>query len=147
VNTVDSARLNSCCTTIDGVRHITLIPGDEFNRNADRNWESLSGNIALYLHEARHVDGYPHVSCCGIERGCDQTYDESSLSSYGLQYWLFRAWVEGTINVGVGCLGGSEVRRIAQYQLIAANGYIGRFCDTRPPLLSMPTAPGGICRP
>jgi hypothetical protein len=26
------------------------------------------------------VDGFPHVSCCGIANGCDQTYDEKNLT-------------------------------------------------------------------
>jgi hypothetical protein len=146
LNTLDSATANSCCSVIEGVRHITLQSGDEFNRNADRSWESLSANIALYLHEARHADGFGHVSCCGIQNGCDQTYDEANLSPYGMQYWVYRAWVEGTINVGVGCLGRSETRRIAQYQVGSANAYPDRFCDRRPPPVILPATPGGECR-
>lgn len=142
----DNSRINSCCTIYDGARFINQVPGDEFNRHIDRSWDGLSGNIALYLHEARHVDGYPHVSCCGTAGGCDQTYDERNLSPYGLQYWIGRAWLQGTINVGVSCIAASESRRILNSQLSSANGYVSRFCDTRPPTLAMPPAPGGVCR-
>ena len=44
--------------------------------------------MALIGHESRQVDGYVHISCCGTPNGCDQTYNENDLSSYGIVYYL-----------------------------------------------------------
>jgi hypothetical protein len=128
VNIDDGATFNSCCSTIAGRRHITLIRGDDFNRSADRSWEGLSQNISLYLHEARHIDGFPHVSCCGLSNGCDQTYDERQLSPYGLSYWVNRAWAQGTIEVGA-------TSTALALQRNAANDLRRRFCENMPPQL------------
>ena len=146
VNIDDSATYSGCCQTIEGRSYVVLKTQDASNRDFDRTWDGLSGNVLLYAHEARHRAGFGHTSCCGITNGCDQTYDEANLSTYGVQYFLARAWARGDINVGLGCLGGSARRSAVTWQVQAANGYVGRFCDVRPPLLSYPPEAGGNCR-
>lgn len=131
---------------IDGKPFCFLGPSDDFNRGFDRTWRGISGNIDFYMHEARHRDGYSHVSCCGITNGCDQSYDETDLTAYGIQYWLNRAWLTGEINVGIGCLSNSRIQSIASWHLSSANDqFRNRFCDNLPPLLTMPGNPGGDC--
>lgn len=146
VNIDDRATYNGCCQTFDGRPYIVLARQDDFNRDFDRSWNGVSGNVLLYAHEARHMAGLGHTSCCGISGGCDQTYDEANLSTYGVQYWLARAWARGDINVGLGCLGGRTRREAVSWQVQAANGYVQRFCDTRPPPVPYPPEEGGACR-
>jgi hypothetical protein len=109
--------------------------------------DSISGNISFYVHEARRVDGFPHVSCCGIENGCDNSFDQANLSSYGVQWWLNKLWLDGTINVGYECLvDASEVSGSTRGFGESANGqFRGRFCTNLPPLLTAPASPGGAC--
>jgi hypothetical protein len=134
-----------CCNLYDGRFFIAIGRADDLNRDFDRRWVGLSGRIALYGHEVRHVDGFSHVSCCG-SGSCDQTYDENNLSPYGIQYWLNEKWLTGEVNVGYSCLPPPEVQETAAEELQFCN-FIGYdFCDTKPPLVTMPAEPGGTCR-
>jgi hypothetical protein len=135
-----------CCQEIDGETYIVIGQQDDFNRDFDRTWRGISGNIGLYAHETRHVDGFPHVSGCGIPNGCDQTYDETNLSPYGIQWWLNANWLSGNLRVGFSCLDPSEVLDTANWHLSAANSFRDRFVDTKPPELTMPQQPGGPCQ-
>lgn len=137
-----------CCEYFGGKTFIVVAAQNDFNRDFDRKWEGISGNIGLYVHEARHVDGFGHSSCCGINGGCDDVYDETRLAPYALQYWLERAWLTGQISVGIGCLAPMRVAEISAWHLGACNGaFRSRFCTSAPPLLTMPEHPGGACRP
>lgn len=138
-----------CCETVDGKTVFTIGAQNDISREADKTWEGISGNIALYGHEARHMQGYGHTSCCGIAGGCDQTYSENALSPYGIQWWLNTAWLNGTINVGLNCLGSSQQQSIINSHLGSNNGsggYITRFCDNSPPFLQAPAILGGPCQ-
>jgi hypothetical protein len=138
-----------CCETVDGKRVFIVGTQNDISREADKTWEGISGNIALYAHEARHTQGYVHTSCCGIPGGCDQTYSENNLSPYGIQWWLNTAWLNGTINVGLSCLSSSQQESIINLHLGSNNGsggYITRFCDESPPFIQAPTLPGGPCQ-
>jgi len=65
-----------------------------------------------------------------------------------IQRWLERSWLEGQINVGVGCLSQEEIWQDSQFHLGNANRqYRPRFCINPPPLLTAPTNPGGACPP
>ena len=88
INISDTAGFSSCCEILDGKWFFTLQAQNDSERNFDRGWSGISANIGLYAHELRHLDGFPHTSCCGIPNGCDQTYDETNLSPYGMQWWL-----------------------------------------------------------
>ena len=78
---LDGGGGSSCCATFGGRLFIFVGAQNEFNREFDKTWQGISGNIALYAHEVRHVDGYFHVSCCGISGGCDQQYEEANPSA------------------------------------------------------------------
>ncbi len=135
-----------CCDTIGGELYIVVPEEDDFNRDFDRTWKGISGNIGLYAHETRHVDGYGHVSCCGITSGCDANFDVNDLTAYGVQWWLNDLWLTGAINVGIGCLPSAEVSDIATWHLSSLNSqFRTRFCYTQPPLVDMPANPGGPC--
>jgi len=133
----------SCCLSIDGGRFINIPLSNDANRDFDRRWEGVSGNLSLYAHEARHVDGFGHTSCCSVSSGCDPAYDEANQSAYGIQWWLNWAWLTGHIDVGYACLGSRRVRDISNWHLGSCNNtYAPRFCDVLPPVLDMPLYPG-----
>ena len=136
-----------CCDSFDGRTFIAVGAQDDANRDFDREWRGISGNIDLYAHEARHVDNFPHSSCCGITNGCDDTFDASNPSCYAVQYLLNKYWLDGTINVGISCQTPSETQAIAQWHQGAAAGFRTRFCTNQPPQLTIPPTPGGPCQP
>ena len=134
-----------CCEQFDGKLHFAVGAQDDFNRDFDRRFGGISGNISLYGHETRHVDGFGHTSCCGRPFGCDQTYDENNLSPYAIPWWLFKSWLMGDINVGVSCMSPDKVQEIVNWftGVVFNWGYL--FCDNKPPIVAMPEEPGGRC--
>lgn len=143
----DTAQLSSCCETLDGKLFFIVRAQDDANREVDRGWRGISSNIALYAHEIRHLEGFPHVSCCANGEGCDQTYDEANLSPRGMQWWLNAHWLTGEIYVGFSCLDPGQVAEITSWHLSACNNvFRNDFCDNKPPLLTAPATPGGECR-
>ena len=135
-----------CCETFADGTYVVVAAQNDSNRDFDRTWSGISGNIGLYAHESRHVAGYYHSSCCGISGGCDDFFATNNLSAYGIQWWLDKAWLTGEINVGFGCADSSVVMEAANWHLGACNSqYRGRFCTNPPPLVSMPGQPGGPC--
>jgi Ca2+-binding RTX toxin-like protein len=138
---------SSCCEMINGRPFMTIADQDDFNRDFDREWRGISGNISLYAHELRHRDGFLHVSCCPAgANACDQTYDESNLGPYGIQWWLDAHWLTGELYTGYSCLDPTAISEIASWHLAATNGFRNRFCSNSPAPLSLPPAPGGQCR-
>jgi hypothetical protein len=143
----DTAANSSCYKILDGKRFFTFQAQNDSNRDFDRGWRGISGNIGLFAHELRHVDGFAHVSCCGIPNGCDQTYDETNLSSYGIQWWLEAHWLTGALYVGFSCLEPTHINEIASWHAGTANvAFRDRFRDNKPPVLTRPAVPGGPCR-
>lgn len=139
-----------CCEIFNGKLYVVVSPQDDFNRDFDRRWRGVSGNIALYAHETRHVDGFPHVGGCPVfpdpnSNACDQIYDESKLSPYGIQWWLHAKWLSGDLYVGYSCLSASEVDEIWQWHASATDGYRLRFVSNPPPQQTKPPQPGGPC--
>jgi HYR domain-containing protein/thrombospondin type 3 repeat protein len=136
-----------CCEYIAGKVYIVIGIQNDLNREFRRSWEGVSALIGLFGHEVRHVDGFPHTSCCGIPgfNGCDQTYDETNLSPRGIQWWLAKSWLMGDINVGVSCLSPDRVQAIADLDAEMANVQRDAFCSNEPPLLSVPALPEGPC--
>jgi len=102
VNILDGLIGGSCCNRIDGNLHVSVGDSDGYNRDIDKVWRGISGNIAFLMHEARHTDNFEpgHSSCCGIEFGCDTKYDESNPGGYGVSYWITKAWLTGEIKFG-----------------------------------------------
>ena len=138
LNIDSSATHNSCCGVWPDGRHVmTLLPSNDFNRNYHRTWEGMAEFIALLMHEARHADGFGHVSCCPVGPGaCDQTYDLSNLSPYGIQYWLEKSFVDGTIHTGYTCLSPSRTNAIKTWFRTSANYRLDRFCSNPPAALT-----------
>ena len=147
---IDTTSGNSfCCTQFNGRPYFTygVSTYNDFSRIYGLKFEGLIGLLALVGHEVRHVDGYGHVSCCGIPGGCDQTYDETNLSAYGIQYFLYRLFLNGGIALNLQCLDPPEARSIANGLLVTGNLYPSRFCDTKPATMTLPAVPGGVCMP
>ena len=134
-----------CCTNIGGRNFINIGTEDDFNRDFDRSWRGIAGNIDFYAHEARHMDGFPHTSCCGIPGGCDQSFDPSNLSPYAIQWWLNKLWLTGTIDVGYECLSPAEVTLSTTWFESSVQYGAQRFCTNPPPAIARPAVPGGLC--
>lgn len=147
INISTTAGGSSCCEYY-GVEkpYITIMAQGDSDRDDDRYWKGIAGNIDLYAHEARHVDGFGHVSCCGPYNGCDNIFNVYNLSPYGIQWWLNRSWLNGDINVGFSCLSSNEIQDIANWHFAALN-YVfrDRFCSNQPAVVTMPQNPGGTC--
>lgn len=140
---------SSCCQTFGTRTFITVGVLDALSLSGYQSFSGISGGIGLIGHEARHVDGFPHVSCCPVGNGgCDQTYDERNITPYGIQNYLARAWLTGAINVGFFCSYSNEIITIKNFIYSEAQGGSSRFCDTQPPVapvLQIPDTPGGAC--
>jgi hypothetical protein len=123
-------------------------------------WTGIASWITLLVHETRHAPGnvsppdgvaYPHSRCCpaqqpGQPNSCDQSYQEGpTLSPYGTEYWLFRAWLNGTVNVGYSCMSPTNAQATTQYLQSSASDFTGNFCTNPPPAVSLPSNPGGTC--
>lgn len=136
----------SCCSAFGGRVFLDIGSQNDFNREFDKKWIGIAGNIDLYAHETRHVDGFPHSSCCGIPNGCDDRFDPANLSPYAIQWWLNKLWLDGTINVGMGCMIGQERFDAIQWFSGALNSqFRSRFCSGAPSIVSTPSQPGGAC--
>ena len=147
----DDAEYANCCESINGRLYFVILPQPVAGRSLYKEWLPISDMIALFAHEIRHLDGFPHLRCCPGQDpsvggdACDETYDEANLSPYGLQRWLHKSWLAGEINVGFSCLDDSRVQEIAMGHLSRANSSTIRFCNSPPPVLTLPLKPGGGC--
>jgi hypothetical protein len=139
-----------CCEVIDGKKFFVTGNQNDSNREFDKKWIGISGNIDFFVHEVRHTDGnkYLHSSCCGITGGCDDSYNESDLGAYGVQYWLIKSWLNGFINVGARTSHSqSEINEIINWHLSALNVSRNRFCSNIPDIINLkditnPLGPG-----
>ena len=133
----------------DGRSYFNIRTKDDFNRNYDRTWIGMAEVIALMMHERRHADpsGYYHTGCCADgANACDQQYDESNLSAYGIQWWLRRHWIEDGLYTGYGCLSASEVNDIKTFLRNTANQERDRYCQNPPPVLTDANNPVAACK-
>jgi hypothetical protein len=147
VDIISSGGGPSCCSTISGKSFINIGAHDAVTLEFDKKWTYLSVMVSVYAHEARHIDGFPHSSCCGIANGCDNSFDAANLSPYGLQWWLNKLWLDGTIDVGMDCELPADLSDSTLFFLSQLNSqYSSRFCSTKPPSISAPPVPGGACR-
>jgi hypothetical protein len=148
IDIIDGVVGGYCCATLDGKRFFVGGSQNDFNRDSDRTWSGIAGNIAFYAHEVRHTEGdhYLHSSCCGIENGCDNAFDPNNLSAYAVQWWLYSLWLNGTINVGYGCQPSSEVSSATRGFVDSENlQYAHRFCTNPPPTVTAPAVPFVAC--
>jgi uncharacterized protein (TIGR03437 family) len=136
----------SCCEERGGRKFVTLVRlPDDINRNSRLIPDGMMGQVALFAHEVRHTDGFPHLACCPAG-SCDQTYDETKLSPYGIQYYLYKRWLSGEINLGYSCDAKLTVSLPGSF-LHTVNLYPPLFCNQPPPMVSLPSSPGGACIP
>ncbi len=148
VNIVTGLSGGFCCTTIGAKSFINIGTKNDANRDFARTWQGISSQIDFYSHEARHIDGFPHSSCCGVANGCDDKFDPSNLSPYAIQWWLNSLWLDGTIDVGYECLTPSEANQLTQWFVSTMNSQFRlRFCTNPPPVVAAPLTPGGACPP
>jgi hypothetical protein len=154
IDTTMTAGGGFCCVTFAGGSYMVSGPFPTDHRDYYQTWKAMSGLIGFVSHEVRHLNGPGHVDCfgaayppSGLAGGCDARFDESSaISSYGVQYWLERAWLTGTINVGIACLSEESRNTLAQWHLNALNyQFRDRFMSAQPALIAMPVVPGGSC--
>jgi len=142
---------SSCCRTGpegDG-KYVSLAVRNK------RTQDIQAPNILLFagelLHEARHVDGFGHLSGCCIKQGrsCDPDYDESNLGAYGVQYWFARALVDGTLNTGYSCWSTNRANEFVSSLRTRANNIATlTFCAAPPPVLDESvSAPCIDCEP
>ena len=73
INIDTASGVSYCCTQFNGRPYFSygVSTYTDFSRIFGMKFEGLIGLLALVGHEVRHVDGYSHVSCCGIPGGCD----------------------------------------------------------------------------
>ena len=135
----------SCCGIYDDRPYVGLGTQNDFNRDFDRSWTGIAGNIDLYVHEVRHLEAGSHSSCCGILSGCDSLFDELNPSCYAVQWILNKMWLTGEINVGISCLPEDEKSEIIAWHYTSCELYSSRFCAKLPPVLTVPDTAGGRC--
>jgi hypothetical protein len=159
----DDSAYSDCCEQVGTRKYLFgLVQPAASQYPVDYTWMGIGNQMALYAHEARHspnnlpppntLDTFLHTTCCpeqgnSVTAACDNTYNTSDLSPYGIQYWLFSGWLNGTVNVGYACMPPADAQAVSQLFDGAANGYIGRFCTNPPATVPMPAAPGGPCPP
>lgn len=152
---------SDCCETLSSSKYLIAITQPAADQYPfDYTWTGIGNRIALYAHETRHAPGnvsppdgwaYLHSTCCPAQvpggiNACDQSYQEGpTLTPYGTQYWLYRAWIDGTVNVGYSCMSPSNVQATTQYFWGVATGYLTNFCTNPPPAVTLPTNGGGTC--
>lgn len=115
-------------------------------------WMGILPTISIIGHETRHEPlppssnfSFVHVGCCPLgANACDQEYDEMNLTTYGLEFWLFRGALSGQLNVGYACH--PDANTTLSF-VGTANGFIPRFCTLAPQARVVPPNPGGTCGP
>ena len=141
INIVDGINGGYCCSIIDGKTFFVTGNANGMNREFDKKWIGIAGNIDFFAHEARHTDPEApgHTSCCGITNGCDQEYNEDNLGAYGIQYWLQKNWLTGYINVGARTSHSeTEIDEIINFHLSALNDqFRNRFCENIPAIIDI----------
>jgi hypothetical protein len=145
----------------DTANYFVIRAKPDATREYQRKWAGpigISTMIALMMHERRHGDGaaFNHSRCCPAQdpanpnNACDPTYDESlNLSPYGIQYWLEKNWVNGYINVGVGCMTSTYQSDATNWMRQDGNAHVqpahSNFCTNTPPILTSTNDAPGNC--
>jgi len=144
INIVTGLNGGSCCF-VDGRKNLVnvgLLKGNTSGNAAsipDLFAAWAMNNFSLLLHEARHMDGYPHSDCCPAGTGrCDAAYDPTNPSPYGLHVWWNRAILDGTFSFGFNCLPEGVSRNIFESASITVTNQVANFCS---PFEALPQAP------
>lgn len=140
----------------DTANYFVMRAKPDTTRAFQKKWEGIALLISLIAHERRHGDGaaYNHVRCCPAQdpanpnSACDQTYSENaSMSPYAIQYWLEKQWVNGYINVSMGCLPPADLTEAVALMRSDANAHVApsNFCTSTPPALNDANDPVAPC--
>lgn len=144
---INEAATNSgCCLSWDNKNFFISLPKiDDYAKMMDKDLFGILNIIADgFAHERRHADGngFPHVSCNGGPSINDSTYDVNNLSAFGVAYWMWKSFLD-RINLGINGLESSKAQDFLNNLRLAANGLQDRFCDIKPPTLSLTPESGG----
>ena len=147
-NILSTATVASCCAMLGGKSYI-FFPGvtSEATRQYHLTLRGVFSNTALLGHEARHVDGYLHNSCCGIANGCDTAYDETNLSTYGIQFYMHSLLLTGDWSLNIECLDPAQLGSLGAFQFGDANSFASRFCTVKPLALAADSLRTSVCTP
>jgi hypothetical protein len=123
-----------CCGSYNGKQFITV---GGLKNNPFGNWAQIPDlynawsmtNFVLLLHETRHLDGFPHSSCCvaGANR-CDSQYDINNLSPYGMHMWWFNSILNRTLDFGFDCLSTTFKNAVVDGTWIQMDNQKTNFC-------------------
>lgn len=137
---------NCCGVWPDGRFFINVGSATSGTLDLRRRWEGIASLISVLMHETRHRDGFPHTSCCPAGgSNCDQTYNDANLSPHAIQYWLARAWLDGTLHTGYTCLSSARTTSIKNWLRGEANLKTDLFCTNAPPTLTDANNPQPAC--
>lgn len=143
--------------TGDTANYFVMRAKNDTTRTFQKKWEGIALLISLIAHERRHGDGaaYTHVRCCPAQdpanpnNACDQTYSEdASMSPYAIQYWLEKHWVNGSLNVTMGCLPPVDLTEAVGLMRGDANLRVtpkSSFCTNTPSVLTDANDPVAPC--
>ena len=130
INLIDGIDVGGfCCQEFNGRSFIAVQNISSSNTFFYKKWIGISALLGLLIHEARHLEGPHHTSCCGIPGGCDQSYDLGSISSYGTQLWLNRRWSSNEIDMGLSSHSEEEMKEIRNWFSSAVISFEKRFCN------------------
>ncbi len=124
-----------CCSSYNGKQFINV---GGLKNNQFGNWAQIPdlyyawsmNNFALLLHETRHLDGFPHSSCCVAGAGrCDSQYDINNLSPYGMHMWWFNVVLNRTLDFGFDCLPTGFKNPVVQGTWTQMNNQKTNFCN------------------
>ncbi len=130
----------------DNANYLVLRARSSAERAAQKTWAGQAALISLIAHERRHGDAIAHVRCCPAQDAnnpngaCDRGYEEGArMPPYAIQYWLAKQWINGGIEVGIGCLPPAEkaeaIRRLREDANLHASPP-SNFCGNPPPPLT-----------
>lgn len=123
-----------CCSNYNGKQFIVV---GALKNNTSGNFAEIPNldfawsmnNFVLLLHEARHLDGFPHSSCCvaGSNR-CDSQYDLNNLSPYGLHIWWLKSVLNREFDFGFDCQSPSFIKNRIDETWTQMNDQKRNFC-------------------
>ena len=138
-----------CCAVKNGRNFISLkstkTDSSYIVKYTYEDWFALAGFISLIGHERRHADpgNYPHNGNCNNVGG-DAEYNEKDLGSYGVAYWISKAFKTGILEVGVKCL--SNIKQAEINNLTGENRWAATyFCKNPPPISIAPNYKDCAC--
>jgi hypothetical protein len=142
----DDTVYSYCCENYGGKIFVIVKADTPDDLPFRRTWRGIRFALELYAHEARHRDNYPHISCPTDAAADDMNFDVNHLTTRGVQWWLAKLFLDGTVNVGGAC-NLEDYADILRWGESDVDVYRDRFCNIQPPLVTLPAFPHGKCTP